>query len=116
MTTGRINQVATLSKPFLASRTETLQTSTEQIHSHNTCKQVGVFGYMYLAAKSPSRAVIHWLASFLQFLIEPSFALNQRSENNLVQPQWGAQTFSAGQNAALANHKSSTRRELMRSD
>jgi hypothetical protein len=44
MTTGRINQVATLSRLLFAHELKLVQPGSEQNRNRSTCKQVGVFG------------------------------------------------------------------------
>ena len=107
MTTGRINQVATLSGLFLAHASKlcshqrnrfTIQTPASRWECLGICS----------SSRITQQAVVHRLTSFPRFPFEPSTALNQRNENKRAQPQWGAQPFSAGQNAALASRNRST--------
>ena len=78
MTTGRINQVATLSKPITANALRTVETvlSSRQRSTTAPAKQVGVFGYCKSSNRVASaEAVAQRLAGLLRIPIEPSSAL-----------------------------------------
>ena len=104
MTTGRINQVATLSKSIVAHAYQHFSSKQNNSQPQHLASRWECLGKCS-SSQIPQQAVVHWLTSFPRIRFEPSIALNQRHENNSAQPQRGTRMFSVGQTAALAKHK-----------
>ena len=121
MTTGRINQVATLSERRSSHRTRPAQGPSGSrftaVHMH-PASGWECSGYLICCScrsnnnrmeastvQQSQKPCVTVDSPFPRFPVEPSSVLNQRYENNQSQPQRGEQTFSAGQSEALASHK-----------
>jgi hypothetical protein len=80
MTTGRINQVATLSRPLPRSQDPLFSETSARVATAAPASRWECLG-IGSSSQITQQAVVQRLTSFPRIPIEPSFALNQRSEN-----------------------------------